>query len=203
MRFCESPNCNQPVFGTCKKSRKGYCKSHQSMREDFDRRSIVQKAMAKSKAQPSSSLKSKIRTLHSSEENRGMGSRQNLIEDIDAFCSLIVRIKHSDKEGNCACFTCDDVYPYKKIQAGHFISRSHMATRFDTKFNIQPQCVNCNCIKHGNLEIYKERLEGLMPGITESLYEQSREVEKYGNDYLSQLFIAKREEIKLIINSRK
>lgn len=198
--MCE---CGNPVFGSDKITRIGYCKSCQYKRTDLDRRSIVQKAMAKSKEQPSSSLKSKIRTLHSSEENREMGSRQNLIDDIDAFCSLIVRIKHSDKEGNCACFTCDDIYPYKKIQAGHFISRSHMATRFDTKFNIQPQCVNCNCINHGNLEIYKERLEEMMPGITESLYEQSHEVEKYGNNYLSQLLIAKREELKLIENSRK
>lgn len=52
MRLCEAPNCSYPVFGTCKKTRKGYCKSHQTLREDFDRRSIVQKAMDKAKKDP-------------------------------------------------------------------------------------------------------------------------------------------------------
>lgn len=59
MRFCEAPNCEQPVFGTCKKSRKGYCKRHQSMREDFDTRSITQKAVAKRQA----GINNKIRGL--------------------------------------------------------------------------------------------------------------------------------------------
>lgn len=49
MRFCEVQNCSSPVFGTCKKSRKGYCKSHQYRREDFDKRSIVAKAIDKAK----------------------------------------------------------------------------------------------------------------------------------------------------------
>lgn len=52
MRFCEAPNCSYPVFSTCKISRKGYCRNHQYMKEFFDRRSIVQKAMDKAKKEP-------------------------------------------------------------------------------------------------------------------------------------------------------
>lgn len=49
MRFCEAPNCNNPVFSTCKISRKGYCRNHQYMKESFDRRSIVQRGIDKHK----------------------------------------------------------------------------------------------------------------------------------------------------------
>lgn len=69
MRMCE---CGSPVFSTDKITRIGYCKAHSYKRTDTDKRSIVQKAISKSKAQPTASLKSKIRTLHSSEENREM-----------------------------------------------------------------------------------------------------------------------------------
>jgi hypothetical protein len=46
MRLCF---CGVPVFGTDKKTRVGYCKSHQYMRTDLDKRSIVQKEMDKKK----------------------------------------------------------------------------------------------------------------------------------------------------------
>jgi len=46
MRFCF---CKQPVFGTDKTTKVGYCKNHQYMRTDLDRRSIAQKAMDKNK----------------------------------------------------------------------------------------------------------------------------------------------------------
>lgn len=49
MRFCE---CGNPVFGTDKKTKIGYCKSHQYKRTDLDKRSIIEKAMDKQKKQP-------------------------------------------------------------------------------------------------------------------------------------------------------
>lgn len=49
MRFCEKDGCNQPVFSTCKISRKGYCRSHQYLKESFDRRSITQRGIDKHK----------------------------------------------------------------------------------------------------------------------------------------------------------
>lgn len=58
MRFCEHPKCKYPVFGTDKVTGKGYCKSHQTQRTDFDRRTIIQKAMDKQKG-----LECKVRSL--------------------------------------------------------------------------------------------------------------------------------------------
>lgn len=45
MRICQYDNCPMPVFGTDKNTRKGYCKSHQYLRTDLDRRTPYQKAM--------------------------------------------------------------------------------------------------------------------------------------------------------------
>ena len=47
MRFCEANNCSRPVFGTDKKTRTGYCKSHQYLRTDIDKDGIVARAIKK------------------------------------------------------------------------------------------------------------------------------------------------------------
>ncbi|MGI9215152.1 MAG: hypothetical protein ACR2HS_05890 [Gammaproteobacteria bacterium] len=49
MRLCY---CGNPVFGTDKKTKIGYCKSHQYKRTDLDKRSISAKAMDKAKKEP-------------------------------------------------------------------------------------------------------------------------------------------------------
>lgn len=60
MRTCEAPEgCEYPVFSTDKKTRKGFCKRHAlKYRTDLDRRTIIQRAIAKEKA-----LSSKVRGL--------------------------------------------------------------------------------------------------------------------------------------------
>ena len=47
MRFCEAPNCSRPVFGTDRKNRTGYCKTHQYLRTDIDKDGIVARAIKK------------------------------------------------------------------------------------------------------------------------------------------------------------
>lgn len=48
-------------------------------------------------------------------------------------------------------------FTFEKIQAGHFISRKHLITRFLLD-NIKPQCIKCNCYLNGNLECYANNL---------------------------------------------
>ena len=66
MRFCE---CGQPVFSTDKKTRIGYCKSHQWKRTDTDKRSIIQKAISK---ESSKKEMYKVRGLINEPENKEM-----------------------------------------------------------------------------------------------------------------------------------
>lgn len=59
-----------------------------------------------------------------------------------------------------ACITCNWVYPYSQLQAGHFVSRTSYATRYDER-NVNAQCVSCNVFKKGNIDEYFVRMEEL------------------------------------------
>ena len=75
-------------------------------------------------------------------------SASKLRKEVDKYFSLYVRISNSDEYGMCTCFTCGSRKHWKEIQAGHFMSRKHMATRWHTD-NVKPQCVKCNIYSQG------------------------------------------------------
>jgi hypothetical protein len=75
-----------------------------------------------------------------------------LKKELDKWFSLYIRLRNSSLDGVTHCFTCGKIDYYKKMQCGHFQSRKHLATRFDTK-NCQVQCPGCNVFRYG--EQYK------------------------------------------------
>lgn len=66
-----------------------------------------------------------------------------------AACSKFVRINEADEDGNCTCVTCGRVYPWKKVQAGHWINGRNNAVLF-MEDGIHPQCYGCNVRKQSN-----------------------------------------------------
>ena len=92
-----------------------------------------------------------------------------LKKKLDTIFSTYIRLKYADEDLNVKCFTCDKVYPYKKIQNGHFYSRAILSLRYDEQ-NCRPQCYSCNCARNGNYIEYYKRLE--------------KEIGKGGMDYL-------------------
>lgn len=93
MKFCIAPNCNNPVFG------KSYCRNHQYMRADFDKRSITQRGIDKhKKEQQNSNIKSKVRGLSSLPSNKEMVSSKDV--------ELEVWFIHRAKECKGVCFEC-------------------------------------------------------------------------------------------------
>lgn len=58
MKFCSIEGCSLPNFSKDTKTGLPYCRSHQYKRSDYDRRTIMQKALDKNK-----SLNSKVRGL--------------------------------------------------------------------------------------------------------------------------------------------
>ena len=81
-----------------------------------------------------------------------MKTISKLKKELDKWFSLFIRLRESE-EGLVQCFTCNKVSHYKSgMQNGHFQSRKHLATRWDSK-NCQVQCVGCNMFKAG--EQYK------------------------------------------------
>lgn len=80
-----------------------------------------------------------------------------LTKDLDAVFSRFIRLSRADKSGIVACYTCPFKTEYKKIHAGHYISRFYKATRWDER-NVRPQCYMCNIWKKGNPVIFRSNL---------------------------------------------
>lgn len=191
MRFCEANKCNQPVFGTDKKTGKGYCRSHQTLREDFDRRSIIQKAIAKQ-----GRLSNKVSKL-AQNQDKGQSSYISLIHDLDAVLSLYIRVKDADKNGMVKCFCCPRILHYTLAQNSHYIRRGHMATRFLIE-NCHPSCPKCNNDHNDNIEPYRKALiEERGDGIIDWLEEQSKIVCKHSQDELKEMLIDFREKLRI------
>jgi len=101
--------------------------------------------------------------------------RKNLIKKLDAVFSKYIRLRDADTEGYCRCSTCGEVHHWTKIQAGHFISRKHYATRWNED-NVHAQCVACNVFRYG--EQYKFSLY-LGDKLSKKLLEKSRLIAKF------------------------
>lgn len=76
-----------------------------------------------------------------------------LKKELDTVYSIYIRLTYADLDGYVKCFTCGSRFHWKKIQNGHYISRTHLATRWLDK-NCHPQCIGCNIFKHGNMDEY-------------------------------------------------
>lgn len=74
-----------------------------------------------------------------------------LKKELDRVFSLYIRAKYPAE-----CYTCGA--RGKRLQAGHFIARNYLATRFDED-NVRPQCVGCNMFGGGKPLDFEERLK--------------------------------------------
>jgi len=119
-----------------------------------------------------------VRNLITYEREEGiLDSIQELTIDLDRVVSRYLRLAAMGLDHKCECYTCGIRKDWKKMQAGHFISRRQLALRWDTTYNVKVQCNECNVVKQGNLEVYAAKLEEENKGIVEYLYEKSRSVE--------------------------
>lgn len=77
-------------------------------------------------------------------------------KEFDKIFSRYVRLKYS-KNGYATCYTCGKVNEIKKLQNGHYISRSYLSTRFDEE-NCRVQCYGCNVMQQGKSVDFREHL---------------------------------------------
>ena len=110
-------------------------------------------------------------------------TRSKLIKKLDVVFSKYVRLSNADKNGFCTCVTCNRKYHWKEIQAGHFMSRKHYATRWNED-NVKPQCLGCNMYRQGEQYKYSIFL-GLE--LANDLYLKSREVVKFSTADIEQM----------------
>tara|TARA_Y100000401_G_scaffold3561_1_gene2526 strand:+ start:157 stop:567 length:411 start_codon:yes stop_codon:yes gene_type:complete len=82
-----------------------------------------------------------------------------LKKDLDKIFSLYIRLRDATDEGMVQCFTSGRIYHYKKIHAGHFMSRRHLATRW-CEINVQPQSAADNLFGQGEQYRFGLYLDG-------------------------------------------
>lgn len=104
-------------------------------------------------------------------------SRKSLVTKLDKVFSEYIRRRYAVND-IAECVTCGKKDHWKNLQAGHFISRKHYATRWNEE-NVQVQCVKCNVYRYG-----EQYLFGLHLGqeVSERLLQESREIVKF-SDY--------------------
>ena len=79
---------------------------------------------------------------------RKLPKLRTIIKRLDKKFSRMRRLQGADAEGYCTCVTCGKVEHWKKCDAGHYVERDILWTRFD-KMNVWPQCQHCNRFKGG------------------------------------------------------
>lgn len=72
--------------------------------------------------------------------------------------SLYIRLRDSDENGICRCFTCGNYRHYTKLDCGHGIPRQHKATKYNEQNN-HAQCKHCNGFEGGMREAYKIEMD--------------------------------------------
>lgn len=144
MRLCE--NCrNQPVFGTDKLTKKGYCKSCQYKRTDLDRRSITVKGLEKAKKkagwfsleeveEQSSGVsvmdEAEIELLRKEEMNHFWKNAENVI-----------------KKSGSKCWECGDYINPKDYRSAtaHIFMKSTFPSVASNEFNFVVLGSRCGC----------------------------------------------------------
>ena len=110
-------------------------------------------------------------------------SRKTIVKKLDTVFSQFIRRRFAVNEIS-ECVTCGTKSHYKKLQAGHFISRKHYSTRWD-ETNVQVQCYSCNVMRYGEQYKYGLYLEkAYEKGMAEQLLNKSRQITKFSDNEL-------------------
>lgn len=122
--------------------------------------------------------------------------KQKLKEKADKLFSLFIRLSGSDWRGYCQCYTCPKVDHYKKMQCGHFISRSSNKLRFDPR-NARIQCIGCNVFKNGNYIEYTTRMiDEVGKKEVEKLKKEGKENCQFTEDMLREIIDENKKKLK-------
>jgi len=83
-------------------------------------------------------------------------SRKTIVNNLDKVFSEYIRRRYA-KNGIAECVTCGKKDHWKNLQAGHFMSRKHYATRWDDE-NVEVQCMACNVYRYGEQYLFAKHL---------------------------------------------
>jgi len=95
---------------------------------------------------------------------------------IDKVFHEYIRRRDADNNtGNCDCISCGKTIHFSESDAGHFISRKYLITRYDER-NVNLQCRKCNRFEYGRQYEYSIALG---QELSQELLQTSRSMVKY------------------------
>lgn len=104
--------------------------------------------------------------------------KSTLKRKLDILFSQYIRLRDTDESGHGECITCNKRIFWKDGDAGHFVTRNNLSTRFDER-NVHLQCRRCNRFHGGMQYIHGQRIEWKYGcGTSEELFRQSRQTRK-------------------------
>lgn len=114
-------------------------------------------------------------------------------EKLDSIFSTFIRKR--DTPGQC--ISCGVPINFSNCDAGHYIPRKHMSTRWDEK-NVHAQCIECNRFKEGNLSGYEKGLRTIYGnGIIMELMQKKNTLKKYSKTEIAELITQYKERTKI------
>ena len=104
-------------------------------------------------------IKRKPKTPKSGIKERKPGPAA-LVRKLDKVFSLFIRLRDSAAYNYkyFRCISCGQIKPFEQMDCGHFISRTHQATRFDEE-NAHGECRFCNRFSADHIIAYQRNLE--------------------------------------------
>jgi len=106
-----------------------------------------------------------------------------------------IRRRDADNDsGYCQCISCDKPIHFTESDAGHFISRGKLATRWDER-NVNAQCRKCNRFEYGRQFEYSLKIG---TELAEQLLQESRAVFKLMEHEYQEIFETYRDKLKEI-----
>ncbi len=104
---------------------------------------------------------------------------------IDKVFHEYIRRRDADNNtGNCGCVSCGKTIHFSESDAGHFISRKYLITRYDER-NVHAQCRRCNRFEYGRQFEYSIALG---QELSQELLQTSRSMVKYTDADWQEIF---------------
>lgn len=123
-------------------------------------------------------------------------SQKTLIRKLDEVFSRYIRLRDADEHGYIRCISCGKIHHFSEMDCGHFINRSHMATRYDEQ-NCNGQCRSCNRFDEGNNIGYTRGLIAKYgPQVIDLLYIKKNTIKKWDCFELETLIAHYQKEVK-------
>ena len=111
-----------------------------------------------------------------------------MVKKVDTVFSQYIRLRATDDRGFGQCWTCHATRHWTEVDAGHFMSRACMSTRFE-ETNVQFQCKRCNGFRSGEQYLFAQHLDQHYgEGTAEALHIASKQTRKFTHAELEQMY---------------